>query len=230
MMRLSVIVPVLNEAHGIGAALQPLQALRTNESELIVVDGGSTDATPNLAVPLADRMLQAPRGRAGQMNVGAAAARGELLLFLHADTRLPPNAANLITQALNQEKGQVWGRFDVRIEGRSRWLPLVAAMMNLRSRLTGIATGDQAIFVRRDVFHASGGYADIPLMEDIELSGRLRTRSRPVCLHQTVVTSGRRWDTHGAWRTIRLMWWLRLRYFLGADPHALAEAYGYAPR
>ena len=227
---LSIIVPVLDEAAGIVAALQPLQELRARGVQLIVVDGGSADGTPELAAPLADRVPSAARGRARQMNAGAALATGRILVFLHADTRLPDAADRLIMDALRPECGRHWGRFDVSIEGRSAWLPLVAAMMNLRSRLTGIATGDQAMFVSREAFDAAGGFPDIPLMEDIAISRRLRKRAAPACLPQKVVTSGRRWDRQGVWRTIRLMWWLRLRFFLGADPHRLAVEYGYVPR
>ncbi len=228
MPALSIVLPVLNEAPGIVAALQALAPLRAAGAEVIVADGGSTDRSAELAGPLADRVLEAPRGRASQMNAGAAAARGDILLFLHADTRLPDGAGRLIAQAL--AGGRRWGRFDVQIEGKSVWLPLVAAMMNLRSRLTGIATGDQAVFVAREAFVAVGGFPDIPLMEDIELSRRLRRIGRPACLAARVTTSGRRWEAHGVWRTILRMWRLRLRYFLGADPQCLAVEYGYAPR
>jgi rSAM/selenodomain-associated transferase 2 len=163
------------------------------------------------------------------MNAGAARASGQVLLFLHADTCLPPAADQLIVDGL-QRNGRGWGRFDIAIAGRHRMLGVVAAMMNLRSRLTGIATGDQAIFVSRDAFAACGGYPDIPLMEDIALSRRLRRASRPLCLGQRVTTSGRRWEQGGIHRTILLMWRLRLAYFLGADPAALARRYGYVPR
>jgi rSAM/selenodomain-associated transferase 2 len=227
---LTIIVPVLDEAAEIVAALQPLQELRAKGVELIVVDGGSADGSLELAAPLADRVLTAARGRARQMNAGAALATGRILLFLHADTRLPAAADRLIADALHPGCGRHWGRFDVRIEGHSGWLPLVAALMNLRSRLTGIATGDQAMFVSREAFAAAGGFPDIPLMEDIAFSGRLRKRAAPACLAEKVVTSGRRWDRHGVWRTIGRMWWLRLRFFLGADPHRLAVDYGYVPR
>lgn len=225
---LSIVLPALNEAAGIVAALQALEPLRRAGAEVVVVDGGSTDRSAELAGPLADQVLEAPRGRASQMNAGAAAARGGVLLFLHADTRLPEGAERLIAQAV--AGGQRWGRFDVRIEGRSAWLPLVAAMMNRRSRLTGIATGDQAMFVSRAAFAAAGGFPDIPLMEDIELSRRLLRTGRPACLAARVTTSGRRWEAQGVWRTILRMWWLRLRFFLGADPRRLAVEYGYAPR
>ena len=217
--RISIVVPVLDEAARIVADLEALQSLRAAGPEVIVVDGGSRDRSAELAAPLADRVLRAPRGRASQMNAGARVARGEVLLFLHADTRLPREAASAVLA-----RGD-WGRFDVAIEGRHALLPVVARMMNLRSRLTGIATGDQAIFVRRTLFERLGGYAEIPLMEDIELSRRLRRVARPVCLRLRAVTSGRRWEMRGVLRTVVLMWRLRLAYSLGADPRRLAERY-----
>ncbi len=219
---LSVIVPVLDEAATIAAHLAGLAALRRQGAELLVVDGGSSDDTPRLARPLADRVLASARGRAAQMNAGAAASRGEVLLFLHADTRLPPAAGELIRDAL--AAGAAWGRFDVRIDGPQPLLRVVERSMNWRSRLTGIATGDQAIFVRREVFERLGGFPDLPLMEDIERVGR------PACLRQPVLTSARRWQKHGVLRTILLMWHLRASYFFGADPRRLAIRYGYPPR
>ena len=213
---------MLDEAAGIVATLTPLQSLRAAGQEVIVVDGGSADDTPALAAPLADRVLSAPRGRARQMNAGAAIARGDALLFLHADTRLPAQAAAVIPVALRRHQ---WGRFDVRIEGRSPMLRVVARMMNLRSRLTGIATGDQAIFVTRAAFQAVGGYPEQPLMEDIELSRRLKRRGPPASPRTTVVTSGRRWETHGVWRTILLMWRLRFDYWRGVPADRLAPRY-----
>jgi rSAM/selenodomain-associated transferase 2 len=225
---ISIIVPALDEAADIVAALTALQALRAGGAELIVVDGGSGDATVALATPLADRVVAAPRGRASQMNAGAALAKGAVLLFLHADTRLPDDPLARIAAGLG-ERG-AWGRFDVRIAGRSAWLPMVAALMNRRSRLTGIATGDQAMFVTGQAFRAVGGFPDMPLMEDIALSRRLLKLARPACLTARVTTSGRRWESQGVWRTILRMWGLRLRYFLGADPRQLARDYGYAPR
>ena len=222
---LSIVVPTLDEAAGIAATLEALQVLRGRSAEVIVVDGGSRDGTPALAAPLADLVVTAPRGRAAQMNAGAAAARGTVLLFLHADTRLPEGADALIAQALREGRGPVWGRFDVRIDGRSRGLRMVGTMMNLRSRLTGIATGDQAMFVRRAAFDAAGGFPLQPLMEDIELSRRLLQQTRPACLRQRVRTSGRRWDQRGLWPTIVLMWRLRWAYWRGTPAEALAERY-----
>ncbi|OGA24219.1 MAG: glycosyl transferase [Betaproteobacteria bacterium RIFCSPLOWO2_02_FULL_67_19] len=223
-MRLSIIVPVLNEAPGIAATLQALQLLRARGHEVIVVDGGSSDGTPALAAPLADRVIAAPRGRAVQMNQGAAHAAGEALVFVHADTRLPADADRLVAAALNGG-GRCWGRFDIRIEGRSPLLALVGWCMNLRSRLTGIATGDQAIFATRDAFARSGGFPEIALMEDIAFSRRAKRLSAPACLGAAAVTSGRRWERHGVVRTVLFMWRLRLAYFLGAQPDELARQY-----
>lgn len=226
--KLSIILPVLNEAAGLAATLQALVPLRAAGAEIIVVDGGSSDDTVSLAGPHADQVLNAPRGRALQMNAGAAAARGEVLLFLHADTRLPAQADVLIARAI--AAGCQWGRFDVRIAGKSAWLPMVATMMNWRSRLSGIATGDQALFVTCQAFLDCGGFPAIALMEDIALSRRLLSSGRPACLTARVTTSGRRWEERGVWRTIFLMWRLRLRYFFGADPQQLVQDYGHARR
>ena len=224
-MTLSIVMPALNEAAHIAAALEALAPLRRRGAEVIVVDGGSRDGTPERAAPLADRVLAAPCGRAAQMNVGAAAAHGDVLLFLHADTRLPDDADILIRDALARSP-RVWGRFDVRFAGNA--LRLVAAAMNLRSRATGIATGDQAMFVTREAFARAGGFPDIALMEDVALSARLKRLSRPLCLAARVTTSPRRWQAHGIVRTVLLMWRLRLAFFLGADPQRLARAYGHA--
>lgn len=220
---LSIVMPVLDEAGQIEATLAALAPLRRRGVELIVVDGGSQDGTVALARAEADAVLDAPRGRARQMNAGAAAARGEVLLFLHADTILPPEADRLALRAA--AGGRDWGRFDVRIAGRHPMLRVVAMLMNWRSRLTGIATGDQAIFVRRELFQRIGGFPDQPLMEDIELSRRLRRVSAPACLPARATTSGRRWESRGVWRTIFLMWRLRWRYWRGESAHRLAAAY-----
>jgi rSAM/selenodomain-associated transferase 2 len=223
-MMLSIIVPTLNEAEEIVRTLQPLQTLRTWGHEVIVVDGGSIDATVDAARSLADQVIEAARGRARQMNAGAAITTGDVLLFLHADTCLSSSADRCIKKALRGTVRQ-WGRFDVRLSGRHPLLRMVERAMNLRSRLTGISTGDQAIFVRRDAFEQVGGFADIPLMEDIALSQALRRLSRPACIKKKVVTSSRRWERHGIIRTIIKMWLLRLRFFLGADPVHLARHY-----
>ena len=190
----------------------------------IVADGGSRDDTRHIARPLCDRVLHAARGRARQMNAGAAAARGEVLLFLHADTRLPCGWIRMVRDALGH-RGREWGRFDVRLDGAHPMLRVVERAMNLRSRLSGIATGDQAIFVTRGAFRRAGGFPDIGLMEDVALSRRLRARSRPACVRAAVTTSSRRWESNGIVRTIVLMWRLRLEYAFGADPERLARRY-----
>lgn len=223
MPSLSIVIPALDEADGIEALLQGLQPVRAQGAELVLVDGGSADGTPDLAARWVDVVVSAPRGRAMQMNAGAGVAKGDVLLFLHADTRLPDGAAVMVQRAI--AAGAVWGRFDVLIDGRSPILRIVAAMMNLRSRLTGIATGDQAIFVTAQAFQAAGGFPDQPLMEDIELSVRLRRQHPPACLRAHVITSGRRWERRGVWRTIMLMWWIRWRYWRGDSPARLAQAY-----
>ncbi len=229
MTRLSIIVPTLNEADSIVEALVALAPLRKRCVEVVVADGGSSDGTPALAEPFCDRVVSARRGRGMQMTQGAAAARGDIFLFLHADTRLADDA-DLALLSRFAGSGHAWGRFDVGIEGRHPLLPLAAAMMNLRSRLTGIATGDQAVFVTRDAFWAVSGFRDIALMEDIALSRDLRRLGRPLCLRARVTTSGRRWDEHGFARTVLMMWRLRLAYFCGVPPDRLARIYGYAPR
>lgn len=219
--RLTVVVPALNEAPGIVACLERLAPLRARGHEVIVVDGGSSDSTPRLAAPRCDRVLQAPRGRAAQMNAGAAAAAGDALLFLHADTRLPPQADRLVAEAL---AAHAWGRFDVAIDSDDPRLAVIAFFINRRSRLTGIATGDQAIFVRRDAFP---GFPPIALMEDVAFSRAMKRVSPPACLIARVVTSARRWERHGVARTVLLMWRLRYDYWRGTDPDELARRYSH---
>jgi rSAM/selenodomain-associated transferase 2 len=218
-LKLSIVTPALNEADRIEAALRALAPLRGRGCEVIVVDGGSADATRELAEPLCDRVVSSARGRAAQMNCGARHASGDALLFLHVDTLLPPDSDLLIDQAL---ENRLWGRFDVEIEGRHRLLKVVAWAMNLRSRLSGIATGDQAIFVRRDAFP---GFEPIALMEDIAFSREMKRLGPPACLRERARTSGRRWEKRGVLRTVVLMWRLRFLYYLGARPERLARLY-----
>jgi rSAM/selenodomain-associated transferase 2 len=220
----SIIVPVLNEAHGIEAFLAHLQVWRAHGHEVLLVDGGSTDHTIALAQPHVDQLISAPAGRASQMNLGAAVSRGQLLLFLHADTLLP-RAALPCLQRIARNSPCAWGRFDVRLSGSQPLLRVVEGLMNWRSRLSGIATGDQAMFVTRTLFERVGGYPAQPLMEDVALSAQLRRECPPHCLRLRVITSSRRWEAHGILRTIGQMWWLRWRYFMGADPALLAAQY-----
>ncbi len=220
---ISIIVPVLNEAARLPAFLTDLQSLAIG-CELIVVDGGSDDATLAIAQSLGASVVTSAKGRAAQMNAGAAMAHGEHLLFLHADTQLPANFAGVIEAACANSQA-AWGRFDVRIDGEGASLRLVAAMMGWRSRLTGIATGDQALFMHRALFATAGGFPAIALMEDIAFCKLAKKISAPICLPQRVVTSGRRWQQRGVWRTIVQMWWLRLAYFFGAAPEKLHHKY-----
>lgn len=222
-MMLSVIIPTLNEHDALPATLARLQPMRARGAELIVVDGGSSDQTVQLAAQAADHVMTAPLGRATQMNAGAKAAQGDTLLFLHADTLLPENADHLIGTGL--AAGHAWGRFDVRIEGYRLMLPVIAFFINLRSRLSGIATGDQALFMTRAAFEGVGRFPDQPLMEDVEIAKRLLKISRPACLRAKVVTSGRRWEQRGVWRTILLMWRLRWAYARGVPAAELVKAY-----
>ncbi len=221
---LTIIVPTLNDSAQLAHTLSNLQTLRTRGVRVVVVDGGSADESVASAAPLADIVMHAQQGRASQQNSGAAIATSEVLLFLHADTTLPPDSDTLITRALC-EKNHVWGRFDIVFDVSTPMLRVVAWMMNARSRLTGIATGDQAIFVRRDAFNDVGQFPAIDLMEDIALSKKLKMLSPPVCLRERVTTSSPRWREQGVWRTIVLMWWLRFAYLIGVSPLRLARWY-----
>ena len=223
-MKLSIVIPALNEEGCLPVLLGKLAPLRRRGAEVIVVDGGSTDGTVAIAERAGVQVYRTPPGRAAQMNAGARLARGDILLFLHADTIPPLGADQLIVAALALGP-HCWGRFDIIIAGQARMLRIVARLMNLRSRLTGIATGDQGIFVTREAFHAVHGFPDQPLMEDIEISRRLRRRSRPICLSEVVTTSGRRWERNGVWRAILLMWRIRLAYWRGTPAGELAKVY-----
>ncbi len=227
-MSISFIIPALNEQQSIVRTLRPLRDYADQlQGEIILADGGSEDDTISLATPFCDKQLQGGPGRALQMNQAAAQAQGDWLLFLHADSQLPTDFVALWQRQVIAE-GRGWGRFDVALSGNHRLLRLVERMMNLRSRLTSIATGDQAIFVRRALFEELGGFASIPLMEDVELSKRLKRTGRPLCLTSKLVTSSRHWEQRGVTRTILLMWKLRLLFFIGVSPERLVSQY-YRP-
>jgi rSAM/selenodomain-associated transferase 2 len=232
-MPISVIIPTLNEERTITATLAHTATLGFDE--LIVVDGGSTDETPALVEsyrlstqssalsPI--QWVTAPCGRARQMNEGAKTSGGEILLFLHADTQLPDDAKSMIDTTLADQR-MVGGRFDVRFVPPSMWGTIISRMMNWRSRLSGLATGDQALFVRRPIFKQMGGFTDMPLMEDIDFSRRLKRQGATAALTATVTTSFRRWEQQGPLRTILLMWTLRFLYWIGVSPHTLSRWYG----
>jgi len=220
--QISIVIPVLNEAEHLATKLQALQGLR-DRCQLVLADGGSNDDSPVIAESLVDKVILGPRGRAKQMNAGAELADADVLLFLHADTRLPDDAVGLISQAIAE--GFHWGRFDVAFDNAKPIFKLIAFMMNQRSRLTGIMTGDQCLFVTRQAFSAVGGFPQIALMEDIAISSKLKKLGHPCCLKAKVLTSARRWQQHGIFKTILLMWRLRWAYFCGTDPDDLAMRY-----
>ena len=223
---LSIIIPVLNEAEEIYPCLRRLQALRKQGAQIIVVDGGSDDDTIAVATRLADQVISSPKGRAQQMNAGAAVADREWLIFLHADTRLPENLPDIMV--VWGFSPSVWGFFAIKIKAAPALLRTVQWLMNRRSFLTSISTGDQCQFVKREVFEQIGGFANIPIMEDIELSKRLKRKSRPLFVSAKAETSGRKWQRDGIWPTILLMWRLRLAYFFGVSPTVLEQRY-YPP-
>jgi rSAM/selenodomain-associated transferase 2 len=227
MMRISIIIPTLNESDNIVATLDRLKPFRIDGHEVIIVDGGSKDETVRLATSRSDKVITSAPGRAQQMNLGANQASGNVLWFLHADTLAPDNAAQLILAAIENKNNQ-WGRFDIRLSGELLLLRIVERLMNLRSRITGIATGDQGIFVRHEVFESIGGFKPIPLMEDLDISKRLKKLSRPCILDEKLITSSRRWEKNGVLRTILLMWRLRLAYALGVSPEKLAHNYKFS--
>lgn len=223
MSRASIVIPVLNEAAEIKDSLLSLQHLRERDFEIILVDGGSKDNTVQLATGLCDQIITGHTGRARQMNIGAEHVRGDIIFFLHIDTRLPRELPALLPQitsvALN------WGRFDIQFSTTHKLFKVIAAMMNLRSRYTGVATGDQVIFISKALYQQVGGFPDIPLMEDIAMSKKLRAIRPPLCLRERVSTSSRRWEQYGIIKTIIKMCWLRLCYFIGISPTTLARQY-----
>ena len=222
-IKISIIIPVLNEETNLPDVLNNLQSFRRKGHEVVVVDGGSSDNSLMLAQETADTVIMSKAGRALQMNSGAAVATGDIFLFLHCDTWLPDNALKVVSS--NYQKENYWGRFDVRLSSNKYVFRLIERLMNLRSRLTSIATGDQAIFIERKLFNHIDGFPEIALMEDITISGLLRKLSSPVCLRQKVITSSRRWESNGVVATVFLMWKLRLLYFFGASADKLSREY-----
>lgn len=227
-LQLSIVIPVLNDAEPLNRLLSTLHDLLTGPAEVLVVDGGSADSSALVALESGARVLQAPPGRGRQLNSGCQAARGQWLWLLHADS-LPSRAAVATLESIaagNSPQASVgWGRFDICFDAHSALFQLLAAMMNARSRLTGICTGDQGMFLHRRLLSCVGGVPEQPLMEDIELSRRLGRFCRPACRPETLQTSARRWQQAGWWRTVLGMWRLRLRYWLGAAPEQLAVEY-----
>lgn len=216
-------MPVLNEASGIDHSLQTLLKTLQARWQVVVCDGGSVDATLERLAAYPVQVVKAQAGRAVQMNAGAGCATGPLLVFLHGDTRLPNHFNQLMEAFLDSDFE--WGRFDVTLDN-PRWpFRMIAWFMNQRSAITGVCTGDQTLFMRRDFFQRMGGYAELPLMEDVEFSLRARVQARPLRIRVPVVTSSRRWSRHGVVRTILLMWWLRLAYRLGVSPQRLQRWY-----
>ena len=224
MNKLSIILPVLNEAALIGTALTALQHVRLRGAELLVVDGGSSDDTVQLAAALADRVVVARSGRAQQMNRGAEMASGDILLFLHLDSELPEGAMDFIEQHCGSSANH-WGWFDVRLSHPGYAYRVIAKFMNFRARLSRVCTGDQALFLSRPLFEQVGGFPELPLMEDVAMSKRLRQLSPPTVCKQPVIASSRRWEEKGLLNTVLLMWKLRLLYFFGVSPDRLATLY-----
>lgn len=222
---LSIIVPVRNHARVIGPVLHALKPFRDRNAEVIVVDGGSNDDTAMLARPLADQVIRSAGGLGHQMNEGARAANGFIFLFLRPETKLPADADTQVMYGRARDTS-VWGRFDLRIAGRHMLLPLAARYLNWRSRATGIATGEQAIFVQRETFFRVGGFNQLPILEDVELCERLKAISPPICVTSRVIVPGDRYDRDGLWKTLRTMTAMRWRYRMGAKPQDLARRYG----
>ncbi|GAA0807179.1 TIGR04283 family arsenosugar biosynthesis glycosyltransferase [Psychrobacter piscatorii] len=233
-MKISIIIPLLNEVDNLPHLISHIHTLSPAPQQVIVVDGGSTDGSMTAAYNLLKALpkmtpssidwhiIEFTAGRACQMNAGAKRATGDVLLFLHADTQLPTDAIHQVQRAMAEHD---WGRFDVRLDSSHPLLKVVGMMINKRSRLVSIATGDQAIFIKKFLFERLDGYPDQPLMEDVELCKRLKTISRPACLKSTVTTSARRWQQHGYFRTIFLMWHLRFDYWRGVSPDSLKQRY-----
>lgn len=221
-MLISIIIPVLNEEKSVKALLQQLQIYRKQGHEIIVVDGGSSDKTVSVSKSLADKVISSEAGRALQMNDGVQAATKDILWFLHADTLISDNAVKYIQQSLNRSD---WGRFNIKLSGSHFLFRVIETMINIRSCLSGVATGDQGIFVKKKIFESVNGYPNISLMEDVALSKKLKSISKPVCLKDELTTSSRRWEEKGILSTVLLMWRLRFLYWIGVSADKLAKQY-----
>lgn len=233
-MKISIIIPILNEEKNLPQLVSTLSKLTPQPNNIVIVDGGSDDDSVAVAQNSGLTIITAERGRASQQNTGAEYAiktyQPDLLLFLHADTQLPKNGLTLISEHFSdKDNHKFWGRFDVQLDSTHWLLKLVSFMINWRSRITGIATGDQAIFINANLFEQVNGFANIPLMEDVEICKRLRRLTKPICIKEKAITSARRWEKHGRVKTIVLMWRLRFEYWLGVSPDKLAVDYGYVP-
>ena len=224
MLKLSIIVPVLNEAQFLSRQHNLFKSLLREGHEIIIVDGGSEDKSVLIARSVDCETFITKASRGYQLHFGAMKSKNDTLLFMHADTLLPESATALISNVLTRSKKH-WGRFDVSFNNSNLIFSIIAWFMNKRSCLTGVVTGDHAIFVNRDIYIRSGGFEDIPIMEDIEISKRLKKFSMPICLHDKVITSSRKWEAQGIIRTILKMWILRLLYFCGIPPRKLERLY-----
>ena len=224
MPMISIIVPVLDDAVKLRQLLDDLDAIRSCDAQRIVVDGGSSDGSFDLAQQRAHVALRSSPGRARQLAAGTALAQGQWLWMLHADSRVDVRAWDALRGAVESDRA-AWGRFDVRLTGGHPAFRVIETMMNIRSRWSDICTGDQGIFVRRDLLDLVDGIPDQALMEDIELTKRLRRYAHPVCVDSPLGASSRRWEEQGIVPTILLMWRLRLRYFFGESPDLLAQEY-----
>jgi len=223
---LSIIIPTLNEENNIARVINDIKSsIQLENYEIIICDGGSSDKTTFIAESLCDQVVISPAGRGGQLNHGAKNAHGDILLFLHADTSLPIHFDKMITNAIATNPGKSWGRFDLRLSGEKVIFRIVERLINIRSRITFISTGDQCLFMTREIFENVNGFKHIPLMEDVDISKRLKNVCPPICIACPVVSSSRRWEEKGILRTILLMWWLRLLFYMGISPETLKRLY-----
>jgi rSAM/selenodomain-associated transferase 2 len=223
-MKISIIIPVLNEENNIGHLLEKLLPAEQNGHEILVVDGGSQDQTISICKRLGVNVFTSACGRAEQMQAGVRMAHGDVFWFLHADTDLLYSVNDYLDD-IRSVTSAGWGRFNIALSNDKFIYKVIGYAINLRSRISGIATGDQGIFINRELFQYIGGFRQQPLMEDIQISRDLLRRGRPAVIKRILMTSARRWERRGVLRTILLMWWLRLLYFMGVSPVTLRQYY-----